>query len=79
MADVFGYSRCKGEYSYDIVVSEIETRDFRARMVNLTWRRIGNEVLMDVALQEQDGATVDEAVSKIDASVAAWVTRQGVP
>ena len=73
---VFSYSHRQGEYSYDIVIDEIGVCHFRARVINLTRRMYGESVRIDARLQEQDGATSDEAVSKVNAAVAAWMKNQ---
>jgi hypothetical protein len=76
---VFSYSHRQGEYSYDIGIDEISVGHFRARIINLTRRMYGESVRVDARLQAQDGATTDEAVSKLRAAVEGWVKTQSPP
>lgn len=72
----FSYSHRQGEYSYDIVIDEIGVVHFRAQITNLTRRIHGESVRIDARLQAQEGATASEAISKVNAAVAAWVKNQ---
>ena len=74
---ITSYSRRQGEYSFDIVISQVAPPAIAghscARIVNLVRRTYGEVVSVNAGLQDQYGTTPDDVVSKIDASVAAWV------
>jgi uncharacterized membrane protein YqjE len=71
------YSRREGDYLYDIDIREAappaSADRFVARVVNMVRLESGHTVLVNVELQEEKGATLDEAFSQIEAVVEAWV------
>jgi hypothetical protein len=70
-------SRHRGDYVYDIDVRETASpthaRGFCARVVHLVRLESGHVVSVTAELQDAYGATLDEAVSKIEAMVETWV------
>jgi hypothetical protein len=72
------YSRRKGDYAYDIEVHEVPRsvnadRRFCAVVVNMVRRTSGQIVSVNAGLEGAYGATVDEAVSRIEAAMEALV------
>jgi hypothetical protein len=75
------YSRRKGDYAYDIQVHDVvrpvnADRGYYAVVVNLVRREASQTVSVNAGLHAIYGATPDEAVSRIEAVVDAWVDRQ---
>jgi hypothetical protein len=74
------YSRKQSEFSYDIDVydppSLLQAGRFYAVVVNMVRRTSGESLSVTTELAGEYGATPDEAVSKIDATVLAWIRKQ---
>jgi hypothetical protein len=74
------YSRREGEYRYDIAIFETvppaAAALFRAQVVNLVRLEGGQTLPVDADLQDAYGATPDEAFSRLEAAVEAWVKDQ---
>jgi hypothetical protein len=74
------YTRKQGDFSYDIDVYDppalLSAGRFYAVVVNMVRQTSGESVSVTTELPREYGATPDEAVSKIDAAVAAWVANQ---
>jgi hypothetical protein len=76
------YSRRTGDYLYDIEVQEAapppaEYGRFCARIVNMV--RAKSQMSVNADLQDEYGATPDEAVAQIEAVVEKWVKGETVP
>jgi hypothetical protein len=75
------YTRRRGAYSYDIEVHEAVLPStpgrFYARVVNMVRRESGQTVSINAQLPDEYAATRDDAVSQIEAAVAAWVKNPG--
>jgi hypothetical protein len=70
------YSHCKGDYRYDIEIHDaapVALGRYCARVVNLVRLESGRQVSVDVDLHGAYGATRDEACSRIEGRVEAWV------
>ena len=70
-----------GDYSYDIQVFGVShpanaDSQFCASVVNMVRRESGDTVSVNARLPDAYGATRDDAVSKLQAAVEAWVTGQ---
>jgi hypothetical protein len=73
------YSRRKGKYRYDVAIYETTPPAaglFRAQVVNMVRLEGGHAVSVNADLQDAYGATPDEAYSKLEAAVEAWVKDQ---
>jgi len=74
------YSRRQGDYRYDVEIHEAappgKVGRYYARVVNMTRLESGQHVSVDAALHGEYGATPDEAFSRIEAVVEAWVKGQ---
>jgi hypothetical protein len=74
------YSRKRGDYRYDIAIRETippaNAGRFYARVVNLVRLESGHTVSVHAELQDAYGATPDEALSNIEASVEEWAKSQ---
>ena len=74
------YTRKRGDFSYDIDVYDppglLPAGRFYAIVVNMVRRTAGRACRSRQNYQGNMGRTPDEAVSKIDAAVAAWVANQ---
>lgn len=77
---VTSYSRRQGPYVYDIEVHEAvqpaKLGRFYARVVNMMRRESGQTTSVHAEFEHEYGATPDEAVTRIEAVVKAWVTDQ---
>jgi hypothetical protein len=76
------YSRRTGDYLYDIDVQEAAPSPqnmgrFFARIVNMV--RATSQMSVNADLQDEYGATRDEAVARIEAVVEKWVKGETVP
>jgi hypothetical protein len=71
------YSRRQGAYSYDVEVHEAappgNVGRYYARVVNMVRLESGHQVTVNADLRGEYGATPDEAFSRLEAAVAAWV------
>jgi hypothetical protein len=74
------YSRRKGEYRYDVEIHEAappgNVGRFYAKVVNLVRLEAGQQVSVNVDLHGAYGATPDEAFSRIEAVLDAWMKDQ---
>jgi hypothetical protein len=70
-------SRRRGEYLYDVdlyeTIAPANIVHVYARVVNMVRLESGHTVPVNAELQDQHGATLDEAFTHIEAAVAAWV------
>jgi hypothetical protein len=74
------YGRRRGDFAYDIAIYEaappVIPDRFYAQAVNMVRLESGRTVSVIVELEDAYGATPDEAVSKVDATVEEWVKDQ---
>ena len=74
------YSRRRGDYRYDVAICETtppaNAGRFYAKVVNMVRLESGHTVSVHAELQDAYGATPDEALSNIEASVEEWAKNQ---
>jgi hypothetical protein len=74
------YSRHRDRYIYDINIHRAtqppNAGGFYAQAVNIVRLESGQNVSVNVDLQNEYGATPSEACAKIEAAVEAWAQRQ---
>jgi hypothetical protein len=75
------YSRRRDDYAYDVEVHDVTRpvdadHHFCAQAINIVRLESGQTVSVNAGLQDAYGATRDEAFSKIEAAVEAWVKAQ---
>jgi hypothetical protein len=74
------YTRKQGDFSYDIEVYDppnlLPAGRFYATVLNIVRRASGETISVTAEISGEYGATPDEALSKIDAAVLAWVRQQ---
>jgi hypothetical protein len=74
------YSRHRDTYIYDVKIHRItwppHAGRFYAQAVNIVRLESGQTVSVDAELQNEYGATPDEAFSKIERAVEAWAQRR---
>jgi hypothetical protein len=74
------YTRIQGDFSYDIDVydppSLLQAGRFYAIAVNMVRLTTGESVSIATKLHGEYGATPDEAVSKLEAAVLAWIGKE---
>jgi hypothetical protein len=77
------YSRHRETYIYDVNIHRVtwppHAGRFYAQAVNIVRLESGQTVSVDAELQNEYGATPDEAFSKIERAVEAWAQRQTRP
>jgi hypothetical protein len=77
------YSRHRETYIYDVNIHRATGRAtagrFYAQAVNMVRLESGQTVSVNAELQNEYGATPDEAFSKIERAVEAWAQRQTRP
>ena len=73
-------SRRRGEYLYDVDLYEARAPSnvvhVYARVVNMVRLESGHTVAVNTELEDQQGATLDEAFSRLEGAVATWVKTQ---
>jgi hypothetical protein len=71
------YGRRKGDFVYDVDIYEAtppaDEGRFYAQAVNMVRLESGRTMPVNAELQDSYGATPDEAFSRIEAAVEAWV------
>jgi hypothetical protein len=77
------YSRHREAYIYDVNIHRAtwppNAGRFYAQAVNMVRLESGQTVSVDAELQNEYGATPDEAFSKIERAVEAWAQRRTRP
>jgi hypothetical protein len=70
------YSRRRGDFIYDVSIDPVDRstnrRAFSARALNVARLADGDPVPVGISIEEL-GATVGEAVAKLEATIEEWV------